>query len=315
MQYTGEIISLGVASLWTVAAMSCEVASRRLGIVVTNVWRMGLALLLSLLLMGWFTGDALPVYAHSQTWMWLLLSGVVGYFLCDWCLFNSYLVIGSRYGQLFMTLAPVFTALCAWAMMGQKMNLLSLVAMVVTISGIAISVLSKGNGKRKVSLQLPLKGVLFGIGAGLGQGVGYVLSLIGQEYYKADVQSAVPASVWNTMETYMPFGANLIRCVAGLFCWSAWLLLKGDGRRWAGSVRNRKGMMAMVVAVLSGPFIGVSLSLMAGEYTSPGIASTLMATSPIMILIPSHYFFHEQITPKGVIGAVISVVGVSLFFV
>ena len=70
----------------------------------------------------------------------------------------------------------------------------------------------------------------------------------------------------------------------------------------------------MVIAVFSGPFLGVSFSLMAGLYTDAGIASTLMATSPIMILLPAHYFFHEKITLKGVVGAVISVVGVSLFF-
>lgn len=196
MQYLGEIISLGVAFSWTIAAMSCEVASKRLGIVVTNVWRMGLALLLSLLMMWWFTGEAFPVHAHFESWVWLLLSGVVGYFFGDWCLFNSYISIGSRYGQLFMTLAPMFTAISAWAMMGQVMSLNSVIAMVVTMSGIAISVLSKGDGKHKVSLQLPLKGVLFGIGAGLGQGLGYVLSLIGQEYYRADVQAAVSAEAW-----------------------------------------------------------------------------------------------------------------------
>ena len=314
MQYLGEIISLGVAFSWTIAAMSCEVASKRLGIVVTNVWRMGLALLLSLLMMWWFTGEAFPVHAHFESWVWLLLSGVVGYFFGDWCLFNSYISIGSRYGQLFMTLAPMFTAISAWAMMGQVMSLNSVIAMVVTMSGIAISVLSKGDGKHKVSLQLPLKGVLFGIGAGLGQGLGYVLSLIGQEYYCADVQAAVSAEAWKGMENYMSFSANLIRCIAGLVCYGIWLILKGDGKRWVQSVHNKKGMWALLIAVFSGPFLGVSFSLMAGHYTDAGIASTLMATSPIMILLPSYYLFHEKITLKGVVGAVISVIGVSLFF-
>ena len=314
MQYLGEIISLGVAFSWTIAAMSCEVASKRLGVVVTNVWRMGLALALSVVMMWWFTGEAFPVHAGLESWGWLLLSGVVGYFFGDWCLFNSYITIGSRYGQLFMTLAPMFTAISAWVMMGQVMSLNSLIAMVVTMSGIAISVLSKGDGKRKVSLQLPLKGVLFGIGAGLGQGLGYVLSLVGQAHYKADVQAAVSADVWHGMEDYMSFSANLIRCIAGRVCYGIWLILKGDGKRWASSVHNRKGMLALVIAVFSGPFLGVSFSLMAGLYTDAGIASTLMATSPIMILLPAHYFFHEKITLKGVVGAVISVVGVSLCF-
>ena len=93
MQYLGEIISLGVAFSWTIAAMSCEVASKRLGVVVTNVWRMGLALALSVVMMWWFTGEAFPVHAGLESWVWLLLSGVVGYFFGDWCLFNSYIAI------------------------------------------------------------------------------------------------------------------------------------------------------------------------------------------------------------------------------
>ena len=70
----------------------------------------------------------------------------------------------------------------------------------------------------------------------------------------------------------------------------------------------------MLVAVIFGPFLGVGFSLMAVQYTAAGIASTIMATTPILILIPSHYLFHQKITIKGILGAIISVVGVSLFF-
>ena len=53
---------------------------------------------------------------------------------------------------------------------------------------------------------------------------------------------------------------------------------------------------------------------MAVQYTAAGIASTLMALTPIMILIPSHYMFHQRITWKEIMGACISVVGVAMFF-
>jgi drug/metabolite transporter (DMT)-like permease len=39
-----------------------------------------------------------------------------------------------------------------------------------------------------------------------------------------------------------------------------------------------------------------------------------MAMTPIIILLPSHWLFGERITWRAVLGAVISVVGVSLFF-
>ena len=79
-----------------------------------------------------------------------------------------------------MTLAPMFTAIAAWALLGQHLNAESMVAMAVTLLGIAISILSRGEGKR-MSLQLPAKGVLFGLAAGLGQGLGLVLIKIGPE--------------------------------------------------------------------------------------------------------------------------------------
>ena len=310
MKYFGELLSLGVAFSWTLAALSSEVASKRFGVVLTNVWRMLLALVFSMLLMWVFTGDALPVYAGWNAWGWLLLSGVVGYFLGDWCLFNSYLTIGSRYGQLFMTLAPMFTALAAWITLGQTLSWMSLIAMSITMLGIAISVLGRGEGSH-LSLQLPTKGVLFGIGAGLGQGLGLVLSKIGLDAYTANV----PATVLPHLEHYLPFSANLIRCIAGFTCFSLWFFLRGGGRKITEPLHNRRGALALLVAVVAGPFIGVGFSLMAVQYTAAGIASTLMAMTPIIILLPSHYLFHQKITLKGVIGAVISVVGVSLFFV
>ena len=309
MNYLGELISLGVAFSWTIAALASEVGSRRLGVFVMNVWRMAVALLFSALLMWATMGSPYPVYAGHEAWLWLLASGVVGYFFGDWCLFNSYLTIGSRMGQLFMTLAPMFTALSAWVMIGQTLSWSALLAMAVTLIGIAISVLGR-DGHHHVSVNLPLKGILFGIGAALGQGVGLVLSKIGLDHYVSDVPSDVLLAVGD----YLPFGSNMIRCVAGLACFSAWLFMSGNGHRLRESLGDRRGLLAMMVAVFSGPFIGVGFSLMAVQYTAAGIASTIMAMTPIIILLPSKWLFHQPITLRNVVGAVISVVGVSLFF-
>ena len=175
--------------------------------------------------------------------------------------------------------------------------------------------LGRGEGHR-LSLNLPAKGVLFGLGAALGQGVGLVLSKIGLDCYEA----SVPADVLPQMEGYLPFGSNLIRCVAGLVCFSAWLMVMNWRRpveqrqTLRASLSDRKGFLAMLVLVVSGPFLGVGFSLMAVQYTAAGIASTLMATTPIIILLPSWWLFGQRITLRNVLGAVISVVGVSLFF-
>ena len=150
MNYLGELISLGVAFSWTIAALASEVGSKRLGVFVMNVWRMGVTLLLSAVLLWLTMGAPYPVGAGNATWGWLLASGVVGYFFGDWCLFNSYLTIGSRYGQLFMTLAPAFAAFSAWTMLGQTLNGQSLLAMAVTMTGLASQcwAVARGTGSR-----------------------------------------------------------------------------------------------------------------------------------------------------------------------
>ena len=311
MNYLGETLSLIVAFSWTITALCAEVASKRLGSLQLNVIR----LVLSMILLGctlWITtGAPFPRFAGQQAWTWLLLSGLVGYVFGDYCLFNSYVLIGSRFGQLFMTLAPLAAALSSWALLGERMSLQAWVGMLVTLTGIGMSVLGKGGKEshHKVELRLPLKGVLFGIGAGIGQGLGLVLSKVGMGHYELDI----PAGQ-DTMTFMMPFASTFIRAVAGSL---GFLLLMGLTRQFHTlpvAFKDGKGMKAAIGATLTGPFIGVSLSLMAVLYTEAGVASTLMALTPVLIIWPAHLLFKQEVRTLEVIGAFVSVAGASLFF-
>lgn len=306
--YKGEIISLVVAISWTATAMAAEMASRRITPLGVNVLRMLLSLVFLAIVMWTVCGSPIPQYADGETWMWLSLSGFVGYVLGDYCLFNSYVLIGSRFGQLFMTLAPAAAAIFGYILLGEKMSALAVVGMLTTMFGIGISVLSKGGGHHKLNLKLPLKGVLFGIGAGLGQGIGLVLSKVGMTHYETLIQSSDALDV-------MPFASTFMRAVVGLLGFSFVMISTGKTRAVANAARDRRGMFYVLIATILGPFIGVSLSLMATLYTSTGIAQTIMAMTPIFILLPSWYFFRQRVTFLEIVGAVISVIGVTLFFV
>lgn len=304
MTYLGELISIGVAFSWTATALLSEFGSKRLGNLTLNVLRMALALAFSLVLFLVVTGSPLPAGASTEAIGWMLLSGLVGYVIGDFCLFQCYIIIGSRYGQLFMTLAPLSAAWMAWVTLGQQMKAMSIVAMLVTLAGIGISVLGRGE-HHKVSLKLPLNGVLFAIAAAVCQGVGLVLSKIGMDYYEPSA----------TMPDWLvPFSANFFRCVAGIIGFSALLILRDGIGPLRDALHDRKGLSVATATTIFGPFVGVGFSLMAVQYTAAGIASTLMAMTPIIILLPSYWLFHEKITWRAVVGAVISVVGVSLFF-
>ena len=305
MAYLGELISIGVAFSWTATALLSEFGSKRLGNLTLNVLRMTLALVFSLVLFGVITGELLPsVGASPEAIGWMLLSGLVGYVIGDYCLFQCYIIIGSRYGQLFMTLAPLSAALMAWVMLGQQMNAMSIIAMLVTLLGIGISVSGRGE-HHQVSLKLPLNGVLFAVGAAMCQGVGLVLSKIGMDHYEA---------VNDAPEWLIPFSANFYRCIAGIVGFSLLLYFRDGMAPLCEALHDKKGLSIATATTIFGPFIGVGFSLMAVQYTAAGIASTLMAMTPIIILLPSYWLFHEKITWRAVIGAVISVLGVSLFF-
>lgn len=304
MAYVGELISIGVAFSWTATALLSEFGSKRLGNLTLNVLRMAMALLFSLVLFGVVTGNPLPAGASTEACGWMLLSGLVGYVIGDFCLFQCYIIIGSRYGQLFMTLAPLAAALMAWITLGQQMKAISIVAMLVTLAGISISVLGRGE-HHKVSLRLPLNGVLFAMGAAICQGVGLVLSKIGMNHFEA---------VEGVPEWLVPFSANFYRCIAGLVGFSLLHYFRDGIRPLRDALHDRKGLSAATATTIFGPFMGVGFSLMAVQYTAAGIASTLMALTPIIILLPSRWFFHQKITWRAVVGAIISVLGVSLFF-
>ena len=309
MAYLGEILSIGVALAWTVASLWSETGSKRLGAQVMNTWRLGLSALVSLVVCLIFLGAPYPVYASGGTWLILAVSGFIGFFLGDLCLLGSYVVMGARLGQLFMTLAPAFAAIFALFMLGQKLAWNSLLAMAVTMVGIGITVLGHGE-KRLFSLQIPLKGALLGVGAALGQGLGLILSGIGLQRYLADV----PADILPKIEIGVPFFANTIRCLTG-FAASALMLAitRPERSPWA-LFHDRKSAVSLAIVVVTGPVIGVGLSLMALRYTAAGIASTLQSMTPILMLLPAHRMFGEKITLRSVIGAVVSVAGVSLFF-
>ena len=309
MTHLGEIISLVVAVSWTFSAWFADKASRRIGSMVTNVIRLVLATVFLGLLMWLTVGSPYPVYADGKAWLWLALSALVGYVFGDYCLFNCYVCIGPRFGQLLMTLAPPSAAIAGWSLLGESLSWKSWLAMAVTLTGIAISILNKGEGFH-LNLSLPAKGILLGIGAGIGQGVGLVLSKVGMEYYSA----ALPSDAPKIAADMLPFASTMIRAIvggAGFFILLS--LQKGLGNLGA-ALHDRKGLKYATLLTIFGPALGVSLSLMAVRYADAGIASTLMALTPVLIILPDTLINKHPVRIKELVGVTVTMLGVAMFF-
>jgi len=295
--YTGELAALATAFFWTVTAMAFEVGSKNIGSLALNMIRLILAFIFLSIFNLIARGMILPIDASTHAWVWLSVSGLVGFVFGDYFLFRAFAAISARIAMLIMTLVPPITALIGWMILGESMTLLEVTGMILTISGIAMAIFSRGgeNGK-KVRLSYPLKGILYALGGTVGQAVGLVLSKYG-------------------MGDYHAFAATQIRIIAGMIGFAVIIIVLNKGHLIRKAFKSRPGMIGTGIGSVFGPFLGVSFSLLAVKYATTGVASTIMAIVPILIIPPAILFFKQKVTWLEILGAFISVGGVTLFFI
>ena len=272
MSYTGEISALLTALFWTVTSLSFEAAGKRVGSLQVNLIRLVIAFFIYAVYLKITRGMFLPVDAGAERWLWLSLSGLVGFVIGDLLLFQAFVVVGARISMLIMSLSPPVTALISWLMLGEVLSPMNWLGMAVTLTGISLVVLKreKGSGMalRKITTAYSLKGVLLAFGGAVGQAAGLVLSKKG-------------------MGSYDAFASSQIRVITGM---AGFLLIILAMRRWprvVRAVKNKPAMGFISLGSLFGPFLGVSFSLLAVQHTRAGIAATIMAIVPVLIIPPA----------------------------
>ena len=259
--HIGEIASLAVAVCWTMSALYFEKAGHTVGSLSVNLIRIFLAVIflgITLVLTG---NSFFPTDATYENWFWLGLSGVVGFFIGDLLLFQSYVVIGSRTSQLVMSLAPMLTAIIGWFFLSEILSLQSILGIIVSVAGVVIAIAGK-----RLKLNIPLKGFLFALGGALGQALGLILSKKG-------------------IGDYDPLAATQIRAIFGFISFLILMIyLKRMGRVML-ALKDFKSMKAITIGTIFGPFIGVTLSLFAIQHThTRGLPRHLWLWRPSLLL-------------------------------
>lgn len=295
-RYYGELAALATSIFWTVTALSFEFASKRVGSLAVNILRLIIGLVF-LSCFSWIArGYFMPTDASTHQWIWLSLSGLVGFVFGDYFLFKAFAVISSRIALLVMTLAPPLTALISWVWLGEVMNLKQVAAMFIVVIGISMAIFGRGGDNKEWKIKYSLSGLFFAFLGMVGQAGGLVLSKYGMQGYNA-------------------FAATQIRIIAGVIGFLLIILILGKSFLVRKALKDRPGMAGISTGAFFGPFLGVSFSLMAIKYTETGIAATLMSLSPILLILPSYLLFKQKITTNEIIGAFISIFGVTFFFI
>jgi drug/metabolite transporter (DMT)-like permease len=288
----GEIAAVATAICWAFTGLFFAEAARRIGALRVNLLRLPIALvLLSGALAA--TGTSLATLDHRRALL-LAASGVVGLVIGDLALFAALVRIGPRVGMLLMALAPVFATLAAVFVLAELPGPRALLGMLVTLAGVAWVVLERRDGQVH-----PFEhhgAIALGVLAAACQGVGLVLA-------KAGMAGEVP-----------PLAATWVRmCVATAAVW-ALAVASGRARGLGIAPAARLGALPVLGGAFAGPFVGVWLSLVAARYTDVGVAATLMATTPVLIIPLVMAVERYRPSLRAVLGAAIAIAGIALLF-
>ena len=296
MSFIGEIAAIATAFFFAMTALIFTSTGRSVGSQVTNRMRLLFALLYLIIINLILFREPFPFSAESSRWFWLSLSGVIGLSLGDAFLFQSFVSVGTRLGSLLLSLAPIFGSIIAWIFFDEVLSILQITGIVLALAGIAWVVVShqeppntpRGHTRR---------GVIFGILAGLGQAVGLVLSKQGMS------------------GGFSPFQANEIRMLAAVsFSW-VWATLAGNAGSTFQDLRGKPRILGLLaLGALVGPVLGVVSSLIAIQYVEIGIASTLNALTPVIILPISYFVFKEKVGWQAIVGTLLAIAGVAILF-
>jgi drug/metabolite transporter (DMT)-like permease len=296
----GEIAALGTALCWSFTSIQFTLAGRRVGSQAVNRTRLILALLYLSLAHLLLEGELWPIHAEAFRWTWLGVSGVVGLVLGDACLFQSFVLIGPRRAMLLMTLAPVIGAVLAWVWLGETLNLVEIGAVALTMGGVAW-VVSERQAAQVQDAPAGERGayawgVLLGVGGAMGQALGLVLSKKGLS------------------DDFSSLSATLMRMLVAVVAIWLFALVQGQASETLNALRDRKALWFTAGGAFSGPFVGVWLSMLAVQHAHVGIASALMASSPIALIPLSHWIFDERISSRSVGGTIVALAGLTIIF-
>jgi len=291
----GAIAAIAAALCWTVSALCWTTAGRRVGSLVTNAVRLVVALPLLMLCCWAIDGSPVPLGASRAAWGWIALSGVVGFFLCDLCLFQSLLMIGTRLALLIFSLAPLVSSLFGWMWLGERLSGQDMAGMAIALGGVAWVVAeSPRHDEKAPPRRLRWLGVVLATLAMFSQGVASVIAKAGL----IEFPSAVAATE--------------IRVMAGLVCFAVLMPALGRHRQCVEVLTDRRTMPVIVGGAIAGPVVGVALLMYSFTKIPTGLAMTFASLMPVMVIPFLIFLYKERVSARAILGAVVACAGLAL---
>ena len=119
----GEFIALGTAISCTVTALAFQQATRKVGSLPVNIIRLLIAFVIYAVISYFIRGRFFPTDASQFNWVWMSISGLIGFVFGDYFLFKSYEHISARISMLVFSLSPPFAAIISYFVLGESTNI------------------------------------------------------------------------------------------------------------------------------------------------------------------------------------------------
>lgn len=302
MPYTGEAAALATAALWSLTSIFFAEAGKRIGAVKVNTIRLLFATVIYAVVITLRTGSPVPTHIEFDSAMWLGISSIIGLVIGDSMLFKAFVLLGPRLTTLVFASSPIMATIIAWAVLGEQLGTLDLAAIAITVGGITWVVSERSAPRHGVKTSKPHYqfsgyGVFLALGGALGQAAGLVLS---------------KQAMLHSGQIVPPMEASFVRI---LFAVVAMWLIAATRREIPAllSAFKRRGAMLFTLAgTIVGPFLGIWLSLVAVSLIEAGIAATLNAMVPVLVIPLVIYYYKEHVSGRAILGALVAVSGVAL---
>lgn len=294
MNYIGELFAVVAAFGWVGSSVMFEKASKKVSGLSVNIIRLIIAMGI---LMGITTitrGLPLPIDAKGDMLIYLFISGMMGLFIGDFFLYQAYTLIGARITLVLMSLAPILVSLFGFLFLGEKLASKQLLGIIITCIGVMMVVVKPATGK-KIEINLSKKGLIFAILAVLGEAIGIIFTKMGSVNYDA-------------------FATTQVRSIPAILAFIAYITYKKEWKSVKKASQDKMGLIYITLGTIAAT-LGVCALVEAMRYTKVGVVTTIASTSPILIIPISIFYFKEKITRREIIGAGISVLGVSMLFI
>jgi drug/metabolite transporter (DMT)-like permease len=288
----GELSAVGAAFMWSWTSIAFAEASRRVSSLTVNITRMvigSIFLFVTIMILG------ANLSLQSNQYLYLTISGLIGFVFGDGFLFKAFQNIGPRLGMLLMALVPPISAILGYLFLDEVLSVLAVTGIIVTLAGIMIVVVRR-NAKIEGNFKISKLGVLYGALGALGQAVGMIFTKMA--FNEGDING---------------FVASFIRLTSAVIILYPLVSLSRKFRNPFKSYKgNRTALAYTTIGSFTGPYLGVTFSLIAVANAYVGIAATLMSTTPIIMLPIVRYFYKEKLSWVSIFGAFIAVAGVSI---